>query len=148
VKVAQMFAHWEEVRAGLLATIDRFEEHELAFVALPGGWPAGEVMLHIAEVEDIWLHSVVRGELGEIGYWLRDYHTKAAIRDVLARARERTQRFLDSVTLTDLDNRYTGRDGAAYPLRWIIWHVLEHEVHHRGELSMTLGLLGREGLDV
>jgi uncharacterized damage-inducible protein DinB len=26
--------------------------------------------------------------------------------------------------------------------------VLEHEVHHRGELSLIHGLLGREGLDV
>jgi len=33
-------------------------------------------------------------------------------------------------------------------LGWIIWHVLEHEIHHRGELSLILGLLGREGLDV
>jgi uncharacterized damage-inducible protein DinB len=38
--------------------------------------------------------------------------------------------------------------GEPIPLRWIIWHVLEHEVHHRGELSLILGLLGKEGLDV
>jgi uncharacterized damage-inducible protein DinB len=30
----------------------------------------------------------------------------------------------------------------------VIWHVLEHEIHHRGELSLIHGLLGREGLDV
>jgi uncharacterized damage-inducible protein DinB len=34
------------------------------------------------------------------------------------------------------------------PLRSIIWHVLEHEIHHRGELSILIGLLGREGLEV
>ncbi|MCE5207568.1 MAG: DinB family protein [Chloroflexi bacterium] len=26
-------------------------------------------------------------------------------------------------------------------------HTLEHEIHHRGELSLTLGLLGHKGLD-
>ena len=26
-------------------------------------------------------------------------------------------------------------------------HVLEHELHHRGELSLCLGLLGKPGLD-
>jgi uncharacterized damage-inducible protein DinB len=29
----------------------------------------------------------------------------------------------------------------------MLWHVVEHEIHHRGELSLILGLLGREGLD-
>jgi len=33
-------------------------------------------------------------------------------------------------------------------LGWIVWHVIEHEIHHRGELSLILGMLGREGLDV
>jgi uncharacterized damage-inducible protein DinB len=28
-----------------------------------------------------------------------------------------------------------------------LWHLLEHELHHRGELSLMLGLLGRAGLD-
>jgi uncharacterized damage-inducible protein DinB len=29
----------------------------------------------------------------------------------------------------------------------MILHVIEHEIHHRGELSLKLGLLDREGLD-
>ena len=45
-------------------------------------------------------------------------------------------------------NVYKTPEGEVFTLRWIIWHVLEHEIHHRGELSLALGLLGREGLDV
>ena len=26
-------------------------------------------------------------------------------------------------------------------------HIIEHETHHRGELSLILGLFGRQGLD-
>jgi uncharacterized damage-inducible protein DinB len=29
----------------------------------------------------------------------------------------------------------------------MIGHLIEHEIHHRGELSLILGLLGREGLN-
>ncbi len=25
---------------------------------------------------------------------------------------------------------------------WVVWHVLEHDLHHGGELSLTLGLSG------
>ena len=39
-------------------------------------------------------------------------------------------------------------EGETFSLQWIIWHVLEHEIHHRGELSFILGTLGRTGLDV
>ena len=29
--------------------------------------------------------------------------------------------------------------------QWIVWHVLEHEIHHGGELSLALGIYGVEG---
>jgi uncharacterized damage-inducible protein DinB len=28
--------------------------------------------------------------------------------------------------------------------QWIVWHVLEHEIHHGGELSLALGTYGLE----
>jgi uncharacterized damage-inducible protein DinB len=51
-----------------------------------------------------------------------------------------------------MDERELGRRielpwGGHTSLGWVVWHVLEHEIHHRGELSLILGLLGREGLD-
>jgi uncharacterized damage-inducible protein DinB len=30
--------------------------------------------------------------------------------------------------------------------QWIIWHVLEHEIHHGGELSLALGSYELEGI--
>ena len=30
--------------------------------------------------------------------------------------------------------------------QWIIWHVLEHEIHHGGELSLVLGNYGLAGI--
>jgi len=32
--------------------------------------------------------------------------------------------------------------------RYIIWHVAEHDVHHGGEISLTLGVHGLRGLDM
>ena len=25
---------------------------------------------------------------------------------------------------------------------WVVWHVLEHDLHHGGEISLTLGMHG------
>lgn len=149
MKPNQMFFHWEQVRAGLLATIDKFSVEELSFVPFSGSWPVGQIMLHIADCEDNWLHGVVRHEIEPwIFYDLTDYPTKAAIKEMLNRARRRTITFLDNLDENDLDRGYKTPDGQAFSLRWIIWHVLEHEIHHRGELSLVLGILGHEGLDV
>lgn len=149
MKLSQMFSHWKQVRADLLVTIDKFSEDELAFAPFQGSWPAGQIILHIADCEDNWLHGVVRGEFKPwIFYDLADYPTKASIKEVLHRAQERTTHFLEGLDTSALEKEYQTPNGSSLTLRWIIWHVLEHEIHHRGELSLILGLLGREGLDV
>jgi len=30
------------------------------------------------------------------------------------------------------------------PVGWLLWHVVEHEVHHRGQLITYLRILGLE----
>ncbi len=149
MKPRQIFSHWEQVRADLLATMDKFSDHELEFVPFRGSWPVGRIMLHIAECEDHWLHALVRQELElPVRYSLADHSSMAAIKSVLGDAHSRTIPFLNSIDEASLDQVYQSRHGEAFSLYWIIWHVVEHEIHHRGELSLALGMLGREGLDV
>ncbi len=149
MKPSQVFLHWEQVRNDLLATIDKFDEDELEFPPFEGSWPVGRIMLHIAECEDHWLHGEVRQEIRiPVQYSLADFHSKAAIKSVLSVAHSRTMRFLESLEENALNQKYQTKHGETFSLYWIIWHVIEHEIHHRGELSLALGLLSREGLDV
>jgi len=149
MKPSQIFSHWNQVRDDLLSTIDMFKEDELMFVPFTGSWSVGKIMLHIADCENYWLHFVVRHEIEEWSYYdLVNHPTTPAIKEVLESVRNKTMPFLDSLDESDLDEVYKTPEGEAFTLRWIIWHVLEHEVHHRGELSLVLGLLGRQGLDV
>ena len=37
---------------------------------------------------------------------------------------------------------------STYARQWVIWHMLEHDLHHAGELSLTLGMYGRAGLSL
>lgn len=149
MKPSQLFSHWNQVRTDLLATIDMFKEDELMFVPFKGSWSVGQIMLHIADCENYWLHFVVRQEI-EVwsNYDLTNLPTKSAIKQVLENVRRKTIAYLDSLEEDDLDGEYKTPDGQPHALRWIIWHVLEHEVHHRGELSLALGLLGHQGLEV
>ncbi len=149
MKPGQIFSRWEQVRVDLLATVDKFNDDELTYLPFEGSWPVGQIILHIAECEDFWLHALVRQEIQQsVSYGLADYPGKPAIKTVLEAAHRRTKRFLDGLDEASLQQTYQIPGGETFTLDWIIWHVLEHEVHHRGELSLILGMLGREGLDV
>jgi len=149
MKLSEMFSHWGQVRADLIKTLDTFQTAELAYVPFEGSWSVGQIALHIADCEDNWLHGVVGAEIQPwIFYDIADYPTHEEIKRLLGKARERTVNLLAKFTLEDFDRRYELPQGQTLPLGWIIWHVLEHEIHHRGELSFILGTLGREGLDV
>jgi uncharacterized damage-inducible protein DinB len=41
-------------------------------------------------------------------------------------------------------------EGQKYPVKrgWVIWHVIEHDLHHGGELSLTLGMHGLAAPDL
>jgi uncharacterized damage-inducible protein DinB len=150
VKLDRLFAHWTEVRGGLLAIIDKFDDAELAYRPFDTSWSAGQVMLHIANAEEGWFRCVVTRELAEwpSDYTLETYPTVEAIKALLTEVHGRTSAYLTKLTLADLERSVEASWGETLSLGWVIWHVLEHEIHHRGELSLILGLLGREGAEV
>jgi uncharacterized damage-inducible protein DinB len=139
---------WVQVREGLAATIDKFSDQELSF-RTPDGRTVAEIMLHIAHEEAIEVSYAVTRELEALpdGYNTKDYSTKASIVAVLTGVHEPTLVYLrtasDPDLLAELDLPWSQK---SRPLD-MLWHVLEHEVHHRAELSLVLGMLGREGLD-
>lgn len=52
---------------------------------------------------------------------------------------------LDRWTPTDLAHTFPHddpewRDGYVLSRSWVVWHVLEHDLHHGGEVSLTLGM--------
>lgn len=150
MKLSEVFSHWTQVRTDLLATVDKFQDEELTFKAYDSSWPVGQLMLHIGDAEEGWFRYVVRRELDQWpDYPLQDYPTTADIKELLGQIHTRTEAYLETLTLADLDKAVELPWGeSSLRLGWIIWHVLEHEIHHRGELSLILGMLGREGLDV
>lgn len=150
MKPFELFAHWKQVRSELITTIQAFREDDLHFVPFEGSWPAGRIMLHIADAEDGWLRYVITREIDAWpeGYILQNYPDKTSILNALSEVHQRTMDYLAGLEDGGLAREIQTPAGSELSLYWICWHVIEHEIHHRGELSLILGLLGREGLDV
>ena len=109
----------------------------------------GKVARHIAEAEEGWLRFVVMGERAE---WpvFRDEHSPSteSVKALLGTVHSRTWSSLESTDVGELDRTIAAPWGEALTLDWITWHVLEHEIHHRGEIYLMLGLLGMQAPDV
>jgi len=149
MKLSQLFSHWDQIHADTLAILDKFEEAELAHIAYEGGMPVGRIALHIADAEEGWFRLIATKTRQDwpSDYTLENYLTKQAIQTLLREVHAKTMAYLETLTTDDLTTVVTSPWGE-FSIRFIIWHVLEHEIHHRGELSLILGTLGRDGLDV
>jgi len=51
----ELFGHWNEVRTGLLAALDKLNDAQLDFTPCQGLWSLRETVVHIAGTEDGWL---------------------------------------------------------------------------------------------
>lgn len=150
MKPSTIFSHWKRIREGLIETVDKFDQSQLDFTPFDGSYSAARIMLHIADAEEGWFQYVIgkKYEQWPSHFTVENYPTLADIKSVLEQVHRETEDFLDSLGESDLERIINTPWDEAIPLGWIIWHVLEHEVHHRGELSLILGMLGVEGLDV
>lgn len=149
MKPSMIFYPWKAIRKETIEMVDLFKEEELDYCPFKGSWSVGQIFLHISESEDWWIHALVRKDLPlDLKYEFKDFPSNRALKSKLAISHERTLKFLESIQEPDLDWRFKTPEGESLALYQILWHVLEHEIHHRGELSLILGMLGRSGADV
>jgi uncharacterized damage-inducible protein DinB len=157
--LAQVVKHWKGVRRDLLRALDALADEELAFVPRDGLWSLGKVARHIAEAEEGWFRYAVTSELEEWPEFRDDDHASiASVKALLTEVHDRTEAFLGTLGHDDPVNADTSSAGTEtvietswgekLALDWIILHVLEHEIHHRGEIYLMLGLLGLGASDI
>lgn len=116
---------------------------------------AGEIATHIVAVRAWYLHGVM-GEGGPdmdaIMGWEAQGISPRTSAELLSGIDQTWQ------LLTDCLGRWTEAQmhdpfymnwlGHDEPRGWVVWHMLEHEIHHGGELSFTLGSYGLPGVKV
>jgi uncharacterized damage-inducible protein DinB len=148
----ELFFHWDEVRSGLLRAVDLLTDAQLDFTPRPELRTVRQVLVHIAEAEEGWFRYVVEQKTkswDEAKIKKASYPTVASLKRLLTDVHDRTDALLKTLPVEELDGlRQNPWGGSPVSVRWIIWHVLEHEIHHRGELFLMLGLMGMQGPDI
>lgn len=144
-----VLAQWERVREGTLTTLALFLEDELGFAPAEGGRSIREIALHIAHEEAIEVQYGAAHSLPEPpdAFQAQDYPTQDSIAGLLRSVHALSVGYLDRLDERAMSTEIMLAWGeSSTPLK-VILHIIEHEAHHRGELSLALGILGRSGFD-
>lgn len=92
-------------------------------------------------IPEAWKTWFERGRLGADAAPLGQV-SAAEIFVWLDEVREKTRLALIKVNDKELDRRTIKHRNGMASLRWILYHLVEHEAHHRGQICMIRRLLG------
>jgi len=105
----------------------------------------GGILLHITDLEAGWIHYVIRRSLTA---WPQTDPTRftsvVALRAEMERIHKETMDYLATVPVEEFTRIVAVPNDGSPKLGWILWHVFEQEIHHRGEFFLCLSLLGME----
>ncbi|HUZ02818.1 MAG TPA: DinB family protein [Thermomicrobiaceae bacterium] len=147
----RFYQGWDAYQRLLVEAIAPLSEEQLALRAAPSLRPVWLLAAHIVGTRVGWFH----GRMGEGGPEIAALDPwdaegapprgAAELIDGLETTWRMIAECLDRWTPADLDATFVrdlGDRTVTRSRQWIIWHVIEHDLHHGGELFLTLGMHG------
>jgi len=161
---------WAEHQRLLLNAIGGLREDQLALRSAPDQWAIWQLAGHMAGSRAYWFHDILgQGDrairdmfrvasttvpdlpLDDAGWEDDETHprTSSEIVHAFDATWDVIEECLRRWTTDDLTLELAGGSGAPTSTRgWVVWHLMEHEAHHGGAISLILGANGLPGLDV
>ena len=156
--VMPFYQGWDVYQGHLIKAITPLTQEQLALRAAPHLRTLDQIASHIIGARARWFHDLM-GEGGEDIVRVRTFdrpgtppHTAAELAEALETTWRLMADCLNRWTPADLEYSYPGDPSDGEPERltrqWVIWHLIEHDLHHGGELSLTLGMHGLPAPDL
>ena len=149
--VPTLYAGWQNYQALLVTALADLTPDQLALGAAPGLRTISNTTAHIIGARARWFHNLL-GEGGEefagLGTWDRPgqpIRSAAELVGGLEATWQGMQAAIARWTPADWAKTYPGDppgEPASLTPQWIIWHLIEHDLHHGGEISIILGTHG------
>ncbi len=151
ITLALMTEGWQTYHSKLSTALAPLSNEQLALRAAPNLRSIDELARHIISVRAGWF-SYVLGEGDEafraFAHWDEPGNPVRSASDLvnaLASTWEGMQAALARYTPTDLEVLFKDEDNGEIiwvKRGWVIWHVIEHDLHHGGEIGYSLGMHG------
>jgi uncharacterized damage-inducible protein DinB len=163
--LATFITSWKEYQDHLAAAVATLTAEQLALRAAPNLRSVGENALHIVGCRMFWFTEALNEDGGEelkpYARWNRvaldapnasaDEFAQALGAPIptgaeLAEGLNRTWRLMEDCLArwspADMRQTFGSEEDGEASRAWVVWHVLEHDLHHGGETSLILGMHG------
>ena len=148
MRAVEMYRHWDAAHSELVDALSRLTDEQLDFFPGEGFRTIGDVARHMIDAEAGWVDLVVLGkEVTWPEYPKERLPTVESILAEMDRVHAATRELLEEHDVQWLSET-TQYAGETYILDWVFWHILDHEIHHRGEIFLMMGLIGVEVPDI
>ncbi|MFX1483976.1 MAG: DinB family protein [Promethearchaeota archaeon] len=101
----------------------------------------GEVVLHMVRSAEFYMRGITTNEWEPLDYSLEQYDSSEAIIDLANKVFNRVKVYADMVSLSDLGREVKSFNRPA-TIAEILLEMIEHNVHHRGQLIVYYRILG------
>jgi uncharacterized damage-inducible protein DinB len=148
ITLIPLYRGWERYQGLLTQAIGPLSPDQLAVQAAPSLRPAWVLAAHIIAGRVYWFHRVLgEGDPAIAPMQASDddgmpSRNAAELVDGLEATWQVLQGCLQRWTPTMLDDSFVTPRGRTVTRQWVIWHVIEHDLTHGGELFLTLGMHG------
>jgi uncharacterized damage-inducible protein DinB len=146
--LAPFYEGWSTYQQHVVTSVAPLSVEQLALRSAPTLRSIGNLAAHIIAGRVSWFHV----NMGEGDPGIRPLIAWDDVDPVQQSAAELVQGLeatwklvhdcLVRWTPADLDQTFPSRNYGIQSRQWIIWHVLEHDLHHGGELFLTCGMHG------
>ncbi|HEU0026170.1 MAG TPA: DinB family protein [Ktedonobacterales bacterium] len=152
--LSDVFAGWDAYQRLLVEALAPLTPDQLALRAAPSLRSVGEIAGHIVATRVWWFQNWM-GEgddsLVPMLTWDDADNPPTLNAAELELGLERTWHMIASGlsrwTTADLGAEFE-RESKRHTRQWVIWHVIEHDLHHGGEIGITLGQHGLRAPDL
>ncbi len=147
---------WDAYQQLLVTAITPLSDEQLALRPAPHMWPISQLGAHIISARVWWFHMWMGfgdESLVPLEAWDGEGMPVRSATELVSGLQTTWRMIQDALTSwtpADLEQVFDdprGR-GEQFSRQWIIWHVLEHDLHHGGEISLILGMHGVVALDM
>lgn len=152
-----IYDNWKTYNDKLRDAIAPLTDEQLRLQPAQGMWPLSQIAQHIIGVRAGWFSGTLQDEDEAMTAYMEwgQYDSPWRNAAELARGLDETWAFIDSRVRgwTPEECAMTFPDeveGEVYDVSrsWVIYHVLEHDLHHGGEISLLLGMNKLAGPDI
>lgn len=145
-RVEPFLEYFDKVHERTMKAARAIPEAHLEWSPRPGLFTLGDLCRHIKLIEKDVFAENVRGRRGHYtGCGSRHAAGQAAVLSLMDRLHQEACAVFATLTPADLQAKVVTPDGSPITCWKLLRALVEHEIHHRGQIYTYLGMLGEPG---